>query len=265
MSARTVIYGCQLAIVWESKEANFARVRSLLQRTKPLAGSLLVLPEMFATGFSMNVEAITEGDSSPTTDFLREIAAKWKIYVLGGVVRQNGRGAPSNEALCFAPSGERVARYAKVHLFTPGGEARHYQPGDRLVTFEWQNRIVAPSICYDLRFPEIYRWAAQQRAEILVVIANWPVMRHFHWTALLQARAIENQAYVIGVNRCGRDPHFEYAGGSLVVSPHGEILMRGGRREQLFSAELDFAFLAKWRRDFAALKDMRTKIVLEKR
>jgi predicted amidohydrolase len=256
------LYGCQLDIVWENKLENFERVRSLAERSKPEPGSLFVLPEMFATGFSMNARDIAESEDGPTQRFMAELAVRHKIFVVGGWVRRASRSQIFNEAGCIGPSGTIVARYAKIQLFTPGGEADHYESGKKLALFRWGGLKVAVFICYDLRFPELFRLAAQRGAEAFIVIANWPAKRHSHWLTLLQARAIENQAFVIGVNRCGEDPKLEYAGGSLVIDPQGNTITAGKRRESLLVASLDSSAPKRWRHDFPALKDVRSTFKL---
>lgn len=256
------IYGCQLDIAWENKAENFKRVRVLTDRRKPEPGSLLVLPEMFATGFSMNTGEIAEPDNGPTRQFLAELAVRHKIFVLGGWVRRAGRTKIFNEACCLAPSGRCLASYAKIHLFTPGSESQHYTSGKELTLFRWGGLKVAVFICYDLRFPELFRLATQRGAEAFIVIANWPAKRHSHWLALLQARAIENQAYVIGVNRCGEDPKLDYAGGSLAINPWGETLARAGHLKTIFFADLDASALKQIRSDFQVLRDVRTRFSL---
>jgi predicted amidohydrolase len=249
------IYCCQLDIVWEEKHRNFDRVRGLLQAAPPAAGSLLVLPEMFATGFSMRVSHIREGSDSETISFLQEIAREYRVTVLGGLVTElAGRGR--NEAVAVSPEGEVRARYTKIHPFSFGQETQHYSPGKELTIFELNGWLVAPFICYDLRFPEVFRSAARRGAQLFVVIANWPAAREQHWMTLLQARAIENQAYVAGVNRCGRDPQLAYSGRSLIMDPKGVVLADAGNAESIVHAELSLELLQAWRRDFPALQDL---------
>ncbi len=251
------VYGCQLNIVWEDKSANFRRVQSLLRRRRISANSLIVLPEMFATGFSMNAPEMAEPADGPTTGFMQQLATQTRSYVLGGFARQTGQST-FNEAVCLSPSGDCIARYDKLYPFSPGGESDHYSAGDRITVFRCGNLNVAVFICYDLRFPEAFRAALSQGADVMVVIANWPRRRHLHWTALLQARAIENQAYVIGINRCGRDPKLEYLGGSIVFDPHGRKLVQAGSRESVISAKLDARLPSQWREEFPVLNDMRS-------
>jgi omega-amidase len=259
-----MVYGCQLDIVWENKPENFRRVELLLRKRRISPGSLVVLPEMFATGFSMNASCIAEPKNGLTTSFLRLLARKHRAFVLGGLVRRGTEHKTFNEAICLAPSGKCVARYAKLHLFTPGAESAHYSAGDHLAMFRWANLKVAVFICYDLRFPEAFRLAGSLGAQVMVVIANWPKKRHSHWLALLRARAIENQVYVIGINRCGRDPKLGYDGGSLIIDPHGNAVASAGRQESVLAAKLDPIVLSRWRKEFPALKDIRTEIILKK-
>ncbi|HTA29351.1 MAG TPA: carbon-nitrogen family hydrolase [Candidatus Cybelea sp.] len=259
------ICACQFDIAWENKSENFERVRALVNKGELARGALVVLPEMFATGFSMNARAIAEKEDGPTDGFLRGLAREKGIYVVGGLVRAATRGRFLNEAVCYGPSGRRVARYDKVHLFSPGGEARHYAPGSHVSLFDWEKCKVALTICYDLRFPELFRIAAQAGANLMLVIANWPGKRQAHWTALLRARAIENQACVIGVNRCGLDPQHAYDGGSIVVNPWGETIAEAGSGESSLTAEINLAAMNKARLDFPVLRDVRTRFVLKKR
>jgi len=254
------IFCCQLDIAWENKTANFARVQKLLSSANAPSGSLVVLPEMFATGFSMEVSAIAEpaSDSSLTAAFLSRAAQEFGIYLMGGVVCGTTDGRGRNQAVVFSPQGKEIARYSKCQPFSLGGESQHYEAGKEIVIFNWQGFTVAPFVCYDLRFPELFRAAVRRDAQLFAVIANWPVKRIHHWTALLQARAIENQAYVVGVNRTGTDPKYNYNGRSLIVNPHGEILADAGVGEGVISAEADLEIVKAWRAEFPALQDMRT-------
>jgi predicted amidohydrolase len=251
------LLACQWDIVWEDKRANFEKVQRLLAAAAPPAGALVVLPELFATGFSMNVAGMAETPGGETEQFLGRTAKALGVYLVGGVALATANSSGRNEAVCFSPHGRVLARYAKMHPFTYGGESQHYEAGDRPVLFPWHDCRVAPFICYDLRFPEGFRAAVAEGAELFVVLANWPSARAYHWMTLLQARAIENQAYVLGVNRCGRDPKHAYDGHSMMVDPQGQIVARAGTEEQVIGAELDLRSLRGYRRQFPALADMR--------
>lgn len=255
------ILGIQFDIVWQDKPANYARIRSLIEEAAPDPGSLIVLPEMFATGFSMDVDVVAEDEKGVTADFLGSLALGQGSYVIGGLVGRSDGDLGSNEAVVFGPGGSPLARYRKMHPFSLGGETEHYAAGLEPVVFDWNGVKVCPLVCYDLRFPEIFRTAVVRGAEVFAVIANWPRARQHHWEILLKARAVENQAYVIGVNRVGRDPNVKYQGGSLIVDPRGEVIADGAHREGAIRAEIDPVELRDYRRRFPALKDINRTFV----
>ena len=232
------ILGLQLDIVWEEKGANLAKIRHLLTAANPKPRTLVVLPEMCLTGFTM-------ADIEDTGESLAELSKG--IRILAGIKRNN-----RNEAVLFE-NGREVARYAKIHSFKFAGE--NVVAGTEPVVVDCGEFKLAPAICYDLRFPELFRACVWRGANLFAVIANWPTERLDHWLTLLKARAIENQAYVIGVNRCGRDPNFEYPGHSQVVNPSGEVLTEAGEDEGFVKAELDLLELQTCRQKFPVLKD----------
>ena len=250
----------QLNIQWEDKEANYATIDRMLEQTMPQPGSLVVLPEMFSTGFSMNVQSIAEGEPSQTVAFLTRCARKFGVWMLGGLVTTFPNGRGRNEAVVVNPHGIETSRYSKIHPFTFGREGDFYSGGDEIKMFEWDGLVVAPFICYDLRFPEVFRLAMQKGAQFFPVIANWPAAREEHWITLLKARAIENQAYVAGVNRCGVDLKLEYSGRSVILDPCGEVLADAGNEQNVISADVDVDAIEKWRAEFPALRDMRCEI-----
>jgi predicted amidohydrolase len=261
----------QYDIAWHDKPANFAKVRSLLAAAAGGCGpgGLIVLPEMFSTGFSMALQAAAGGGAAgkirPSESFLAELARHYGCHVLGGVVNADADGLGRNEALLLGPAGQEVLRYAKMHPFSYASEARYFTPGNTPVVAELALGGLARQapvriscfVCYDLRFPEVFRSAAMAGAEVLAVIANWPASRREHWPALLRARAIENQAWVVGVNRAGSDPDASYSGGSMVVDPRGRVAAEADDGEMVLQAELDLADLRQYRRDFPALDDIR--------
>lgn len=251
------LVGVQVNTVWENKPVTHARVRRLLDQIEVREGALVVLPEMFATGFSLDVAKIDDEKDSESQSFLSGLAADLKAYVLGGVVISGPDGKGCNQATAYAPDGDQIARYHKIYPFTFGKETEHYGAGCQLVQFPWHEFTVAPFICYDLRFPEVFRCTVRQGAHLFPVIANWPAARQEHWMALLKARAIENQAYVIGVNRCGNDPNLAYTGRSQIVDPRGQILADAGEGECVIYAEVELGTLLAYRQEFPALADMR--------
>jgi omega-amidase len=252
---------CQFDIAWEDKAANYRRVETLVNRAQLAPGTLLLLPEMFATGFTMNADAVAETADGPTPRFLSDLAARQRIFVQAGVVLRSDGPRPCNEAMVFDPDGKLLVRYAKMHLFSFAGEPEHYRPGNSTKTFSWHDALVAPAICYDLRFPELFRAAAMGGAEIMTVIACWPAPREEHWQTLLRARAIENQCYVAAVNRCGCDPSgLAYSGHSQIVDSRGQILVEAGGCEGVIQAAVDLDAERLYRGQFPALGDMRAAI-----
>lgn len=251
------VYCVQLDIVWENKSANHAKVKSLLAKSPPVPGSLVVLPELFSTGFTMNVAGQAEGVAKESETFLSTVARESGVFILGGVMNRDATGRGLNQAVTFGPDGCEVARYTKMQPFNPGQEGAHYRAGHEIVTFPCGGFVVSPFVCYDLRFPELFRAAVRREAQMFVVIACWPVKRIGHWITLLQARAIENQAFVIGVNRCGDDPNYRHNGRSLIVDPHGAILADAGEGEGVICADVDVTTVVSWRKEFPALQDVR--------
>jgi len=236
--------GLQLDIVWEDKAANLTKVRRLLSAAKPKSGTLIVLPEMFSTGFTMNLALAEDIGES-----IAAIAKEYRVNLLAGMVRNR-----RNEAVLFDAEGREVARYAKMHPFKFAGET--VEPGSEPVVVDCGEFKLAPTVCYDLRFPELFRAGVKRGANLFAVIANWPTSRLDHWLALLKGRAIENQAYVIGVNRCGRDPNVEYPGHSQIINPRGEVVADAGVGESAVSATLDLPELQAYRQKFPALEDL---------
>lgn len=250
------VFAVQSDIHWENRAANYANVREMIIRADVPAGSLIVLPEMFDVGFSMNTAATDPGDPSISEAFVRELAIERKSAVLAGVVARAGGGQLANEAVAIGPDGSELGRYRKCRTYSLAGEDRHYCAGTGHVTFEWDGCRIAPFICYDLRFPELFRPAAPQ-VDLIIVIASWPEPRIEHWFRLLQARAIENLAYVLGVNRTGRDPSLNYVGRSCFFDPRGNPVFEADARQQVLSADLDPVEARRWRGQFPVLRDMR--------
>lgn len=245
----------QMDSVWEDPRANFGRVEQLLAKQSPEPGSLVVLPEMFATGFSLDLSKTCAGPSRDAESFVQSLARTHSVAVLAGVTSPGAEGWGRNEAVVFGPDGTQLARYLKQRPFSGGGEDRAHERGGEVTTFQWDGLKVAPLVCYDLRFPELFRAAVRVGVEMFVVIAAWPVPRIDHWITLLRARAIENQAYVVGVNCTGQEAQHRYCGRSLVVDPHGRVLADAGEDEGTIAAEFDSAEVRAWRAEFPAVRD----------
>ncbi|MBI1189695.1 MAG: hypothetical protein GC200_03315 [Tepidisphaera sp.] len=260
------VHAVQVDIAWEDPETNFARVRDLLGRAPVKPGDLVVLPEMFSTGFSFNVQRTSDA-SGATLRFLEDLARLLRVTIQGGRTLNGAAGEKARNVMTMvggdAPEQPRpLGEYSKIHPFQR--EAEVIAGGDRVMVYPWRadpgrEIKVCPVICYDLRFPELFRRGLDLGAEVYAIGACWPSVRHAHWRALSIARAIENQAFVIACNRAGDDPAgsggLHYAGGSMVLSPMGEVLGELGEEPGVLSVPLDFGVLDAWRGKFSAWKD----------
>jgi predicted amidohydrolase len=209
---------------------------------------------MCATGFSMRAGEIAEPEGGPTESFLREEAARLGLFVLAGVA-QLAEPLPLNRAILARPDGS-ASRVAKLHPFSFSGEEKVFGAGLGVETFDVEGVRVTPLVCYDLRFPEPFRLAADD-THLYAVIANWPERRRAHWRTLLAARAIENLAYVAGVNRVGEGDGLVYAGDSALVSPWGETLLSAAGEEALLLGDVLPENVSSARERFPALRDRR--------
>jgi len=249
------IASIQLNIIWEDKLANFKRAERFVEQAKEDGCDLVVLPEMFNTGFSMNVDLIAEPANSETSKFLCEIAKKYQINLIAGFVEKTD-DKNENTALFINREGQIKTRYVKNYPYSCAGEDKVYSSGDQQVIFELENHPASIFICYDLRFPELFRKVAK-KIEIIFVIASWPKARQMHWEVLLKARAIENQCFVVGINRIGKDGNnLEYGGGSHVYSPSGEDLSRGDENQEYIVTEIDLNETKKIRQQLPFLQDI---------
>ncbi len=243
-------------ICWEDPAASFARLTPWITAAASAGCRLVVLCEMFARGFSMNTDRVAEPPDGPSTRFLVERAAEHGIWLAGSIAERPAPGEqPFNTLLLVAPSG-KVHRYRKIHPFSYAGEHEHYQAGRDRITVEVEGLRCTLFICYDLRFADEF-WATASTTDAYLVVANWPEARRGHWSTLLQARAIENQAYVVGVNRVGEGGGLRYTGDSAILSPLGEPLATASQQETLLIADLDPQEVHRVRRQLPFLDDRR--------
>lgn len=253
-------------IVWEDAKATTTALATPVAQSAAAGARLVVLSEMFATGFSMAPERIAEPEDGFTETWLREQADTNRCWVLGSIAQTPGshglgdHDKPANVAVLAGPGGE-LHRYAKIHPFSYGGEHEFYRPGDRTLTVDVEGVRVSVFICYDLRFPDAF-YAIAEQTDVYVVPANWPAIRQEPWRALLRARAIENMAYVVGVNRVGTAPGAKrdvgYGGASVIVDPVGTRLVEARDVATVLTAEVDPAVVIAARARFGFLADRTT-------
>lgn len=246
----------QSDIVWERPEETCARLEPWIARAAAAGARLVALPEMFACGFSMETARIAEPVDGPTASFLSDQARRHGLW-LGGSLPERSRDAqrPANTFVLAGPGGEQH-RYRKLHPFSYAGEHQHYRAGDMPLTVEVEGLRVTPFICYDLRFANVF-WDAATGTDLFLVVANWPRPRREHWRTLLRARAIENQAWVVGVNRVGEGGGLEYAGDSAVVDPMGVVVAEASEQEALLVADVTPEAVRHTREAFPFLRDRR--------
>jgi len=247
----------QMDLAWEDWQANHARAANLLKRAADAGADLALLPEMFATGFSMDGAKVAQPPGGPTERWLQATARGLGLHVIAGLAETGAPGGlPVNNALLVTPDGG-VSRYTKIHPFSMAKEDERYAAGSKVVTWEVAGARVTPQVCYDLRFPEPFRLAAGE-TDAFVVIANWPERRRAHWQTLLRARAIENLCYVLGVNRVGEDGNgIPHLGDSAAISPWGETLVSAAGAETILLVDVDPEQVRDARAKLPALADRR--------
>ena len=245
-------------IAWESKETNFAKAREFVKMASEEKCDIMVLPEMFNTGFSMNVGTMAEEENGETSVLLSGLAREYGLNLIAGLaMKRADESKGRNSALAYDRAGRLLASYSKRYPFTFAGEDRHYTAGTDTVLFRVDDMPSSVFICYDLRFPEVFRSVASDVHSIFV-IANWPFSRIDHWETLLRARAIENQCFVIGVNRTGSDGNgITYSGASHVYDPLGKDIPSVRIQDEFLTAEFDPKEVMKVREEFPFLNDMR--------
>ena len=239
----------QQDIAWADPAENMRRAEAAIDR-RPGA-DLYVLPEMFATGFATHPEGVAEKADSETLRWMVRKAAACRAAVAGSLAVEDG-GRYYNRLYFVHPDG-RVETYDKRHLFTYSGEDCHYTRGMRRVVVTFRGVRILLQVCYDLRFPV---WSRNRGDyDVALYVANWPVGRIEAWSALLRARAIENQCYVVGVNRVGRDPMADYSGASVIIDPYGRTVAACEDCVSTAEAELDMERLTAFRKKFPVLED----------
>jgi predicted amidohydrolase len=246
----------QYDIVWNDREANFTQLTPLLQRAKELGARFVVLPEMFSTGFIVDTETIGEPRNGPSATFLSTMSQELDIWIAGTCPEYDTDDPrPFNSLVISSPSGE-MYRYHKIHPFTYGGEDRFYRAGTSFLTLTIEGLRVAFFICYDLRFADEF-WTMANDTDLYVVPANWPTSRREHWNTLLRARAIENQAYVVGCNRVGTGGGLHYSGDSRIIDPLGQVIQAAGLNDEILVADITAQQVKDVRSRFPFLHDRR--------
>jgi predicted amidohydrolase len=250
------IAALQCDIAWERPDENYARLAPRVARAAEAGARLVVLPEMFACGFSMDTDRIAEAPDGPSGRFLAEQAQRNGLWVAGSIPeRAPEQRKPYNTLVLAGPGGE-THRYRKLHPFSYAREDEHYLAGETPLTVEVEGVRLTPFICYDLRFADVF-WDAARATDAYLVVANWPRTRSTHWRALLRARAIENQAWVIAVNRVGEGGKLSYSGDSAIIDPMGVTIAEASEQEALLIADVSPEAVRHTRETLPFLRDRR--------
>ena len=246
-------------LLWEDKKANLPmlaeKINGIQEKTE-----VIILPEMFSTAFSMKPDLLSEKMDGETINWMKNVAAEKKIILTGSVIIEEEKKY-YNRLIWMLPNG-KYGLYDKRHLFAYGDEHTHYTAGNKRLIASVKGWKINLQICYDLRFPVWSRQGSEMEYDILIYVANWPEKRSLAWKTLLQARAIENQCYVIGVNRVGKDGNeISYSGDSMIVDPLGEILYHKNKGEDVFTYTLQKEKIDEVRQRFPFWKDADSFII----
>ena len=246
----------QMDIIWENTEKNLLNAERLIAEASMAKCDVAVFPEMFSTGFSMNNSIISEKPDGMVLSKMKKLAIEYNLYLIAGVAVEIDQHY-ENRAFIINLSGEIIGEYSKNYGFSYSGENQKYKSGDEPILFSLKDISASVFICYDLRFPELFRKIAES-VSMIFIIANWPDSRIDHWKTLLKARAIENQCFIIGVNRIGIDGYgLEYSGNSLIFDPMGKEVSSEKIDNECLIAEINPYETEIIRKKFPFLKDMK--------
>lgn len=238
-------------------EANYARAESLIRLAAEEKPDVIMLPEMWNTGYSLkNIMDIADHDGERTADTIGPLAKEYGVNIIAGSVSNIVGGKAYNALMVFDRAGKRIAGYNKIHMFKLMEEHLYISPGDSLCLFSLDGVPCGAVICYDIRFPELIRTLALQGCQLLFVPAEWPYPRLGHWRALLIARAIENQMFVAGCNRCGVDGETSFFGHSMIIDPWGEVLGElQEEKEQILTVDIEQSLVSEVRKKIPVFDD----------
>lgn len=247
----------QMDVFWEDKEKNKITCEGFIKKAKEAGVDIIAFPEMTLTGFSQNVSKIGEVNEE-TINWFKSKSLEYDICTCFGYV-ESGLEKGKNKLAVISKEGKMINTYTKIHPFSYSGEDKYYEGGSEINLFKLQDADISTFICYDLRFPEIFQ-IASKKAQLIIVIANWPKIRSDAWKALLKARAIENQCFIAGVNRVGSEDGLEYSGDSMIIDPKGNILKSSSDKEELLIEEIQISEVYKIRDRFPYKRDRKEEL-----
>ncbi len=250
----------QMDIVFGEPEKNYQQVLNYLTEAVDNGADTIVFPEMWNTGYALTKLDTLADSTNRTVEMLKDFAKNNSVNIIGGSVSTEKNNGFYNTMYVVNKKGELVSEYDKAHRFGLMDEHIHLEEGDTLGTFELENVVYGGVICYDIRFPEWIRAQALNGAKLIFVSAEWPEPRIDHWRTLLQARAIENQCFIVGVNRVGSDPKNVFGGSTMVIAPWGEIRLDMKKEEGIGYIDVDLAEVEEVRKRIPVFEDRREKL-----
>lgn len=221
---------------------NFEKALAMMEKAIENRPDLIILPEMWNTGYDLKRGTeIADRDGKKAREMFAAFAENHQVTIVGGSILycDSGTGRLTNTSLVFNQLGREILRYDKIHLFRLMDEDQYLWAGNQFGVFKWEDVQIGLMICYDLRFPQLSRKLVHKGARVLINVAQWPIVRVDHWRTLLIARAIENQSFVIAVNRCGTSGDTEFPGHSMVIDPFGQVMLEGDSNERIYHVEID--------------------------
>jgi omega-amidase len=253
------ICSAQISSIWEDPQKSLEKAETFIRHAAASGADLICFPEQFATGWDPCSGKNVQETGGLIVSSLRLMAEDNAIAILGSF-RERHDPLPKNTVVAIGKDGGILSTYAKMHLFSPGKEHEGFTPGTELGFFTIGSLICGIGVCYDLRFPDLFRIYAQKGVQAVFVPAAWPKVRLRHWELFIQARALENQIFVTGINTTGTTPVDSYAGGSMTADPHGAIICRANEAEQLLFCDLDPSVIEEARKSLPVAKDRKDQI-----
>jgi omega-amidase len=251
----------QMDIAFGDTGKNYKKASNLIDQANAHKPDIIVLPELWTTGYDLdNLKDTADEEAQEAKVFFKKAALKYNSHFVGGSVANKTEAGIENTLLVFDKQGREAGTYSKLHLFKLMDEHLYLAAGKEKGLFSLEGHKFAGLICYDIRFPEWVRAHALHDVEAMFVVAEWPIQRLEHWRALLIARAIENQCYVIACNRAGSDPNNKFAGHSMVIGPWGDVIAEGGEGEEILLAEIDLSEVKEARSRIPIFTDRRPEL-----
>ncbi|WP_079508212.1 carbon-nitrogen family hydrolase [Mesobacillus jeotgali] len=251
----------QMDIAFGNPQENYSTASRMIEKASLQNPDIVVLPELWTTGYDLtNLNGTADEGAKEAKVFFREAAVEHKSHFVGGSVANKTEAGIENTMLIYDKNGEFAGEYSKLHLFQLMDEHLYLSAGKEKGLFSLEGHKFAGLICYDIRFPEWVRAHVLQDVEALFIVAEWPIQRLEHWRALLIARAIENQCYVIACNRAGSDPNNTFAGHSMIIGPWGDVIAEGGEGEEILFAEIDLGQVKEARSRIPIFADRRPEL-----